>query len=82
MTTSLYIDEQTRKKAAERAKKDQLSMSAIMRILLSDYADGNIVIGARSVRIDEVSSIEVDARTQKKMDAIMKAWSKAKGKGK
>lgn len=74
MTTTIYIDKQTKQRASQRAKKDKLSMSAIMRILLSDYANGNIVIGARSMRIDEVATIPVDAQIQKKMDQVMKVW--------
>ncbi len=79
MTTTIYIDKQTKQRASQRAKKDKLSMSAIMRILLSDYANGNIVIGARSMRIDEVASISVDAKLQKKMDQVVKAWDKKRG---
>lgn len=78
MTTTIYIDKHTKQRASQRAKKDKLSMSAIMRILLSDYANGNIVIGARSMRIDEVATIPVDAQIQKKMDQVMKAWDKKK----
>lgn len=78
MTTTIYINKQTKQRASQRAKKDKLSMSAIMRILLSDYANGNIVIRARSMKIDEVSTVSVDAQIQKKMDQVMKAWDKKK----
>jgi hypothetical protein len=78
MTTSLYIDQKTKQKAAQKAKKDQLSFSAVVRILLSDYADGKIVIGARPVAHYEVSEISVDPETQSKMDGIVKKWRNMK----
>lgn len=78
MTTSLCIDEQTKRKAFKKAKEDQLSFSAVVRILLSDYADGKIVIGARSVKHYEVSEIAVDSVVQEKMDQIAAKWRKKK----
>jgi antitoxin component of RelBE/YafQ-DinJ toxin-antitoxin module len=74
MTTSLYIDEETKQKASLKAKKDQLSFSAVVRILLSDYAKGKIEIGAKSVTHYEISEIPVDNETQKKMDSIVTKW--------
>ncbi len=74
MTTSLYIDKETKQKAAQKAKKDQLSFSAVVRILLADYADGKIVIGARSMAHYAVSEIPVDRTTQTKMDSVIKKW--------
>ncbi len=74
MTTSLYIDEKTKEKASQKAKKDQLSFSAVVRILLSDYASGKIVIGARSITHYEVSEIPVDQETQTKMNTIITKW--------
>jgi len=78
MTTSLYIDQATKQKAAQKAKKDQLSFSAVVRILLSDYADGKIVIGARPAVHYEVSNIPVDSETQAKMDAVITKWRNKK----
>lgn len=74
MTVSLYIDKATKQKASQKARKDQLSFSAVARILLSDYAEGKIVIGTRSVTHYEVSEIPVDNETQRKMDSIAKKW--------
>jgi len=74
MTTSLYIDKETKQKATQKAKKNQLSFSAVVRILLSDYADGKIVIGAHAVTHYEVSEIPVDHETQKKMDDVVAKW--------
>lgn len=74
MTTSLYIDKAIKEKAAQKAKKDRLSFSAVVRILLLDYVEGNIVIGARSTPYYEVSEIPVDCETQKKMDGVLTAW--------
>jgi antitoxin component of RelBE/YafQ-DinJ toxin-antitoxin module len=73
MTTSLYLDQETKKKATKKAKQDKLSFSAVVRILLTEYADGKIVIGARSV-----SEIPVDTATQSKMDSIIKKWRNKK----
>ncbi len=78
MTTSLYIDKNTKERATLKAKKDQLSFSAVVRILLSDYASGKIVIGAHSVSHYEVSEIGVDSETQKKMDQVVTKWRNKK----
>lgn len=75
MTTSLYLDEETKQKATKKARKDKLSFSAVVRILLMEYADGKIVIGARSVKVEEVA---VDAVTQAKMDSVVKKWRNKK----
>lgn len=78
MTISLYIDKATKQKASRKAKKDKLSFSAVARILLSDYAEGKIVIGTRPVSTYEVSEIPVDNVTQGKMDNIVKKWLRKK----
>ncbi len=76
MTTTIYLDKKTKEKAAKRAKKDKLSMSSVMRMLLSDYADGNIVIGANWVRIDKVEEVPVNKEIQKEINKVMKIWNK------
>lgn len=76
MATSLYIDSVTKKKASQKAKKDKLSFSAVVRILLSDYADGKIVIGTSTINHYDVSDVTVDADTQIKMDSIVTKWRK------
>jgi predicted CopG family antitoxin len=76
MTTSLYLDKETKEKAALKAKKDKLSFSAVVRILISEYAQGKIAIGARSVPDYEISEVEIDNKTQKKMDSIVSKWHK------
>ena len=67
MTTSLYIDDATKKKASARAKKDKLSFSAVVRLLLVDYAEGRIEIGTRQKYV--VEEIPVDKETQKLLDS-------------
>ena len=62
MNISLSIDDETRKKASLRAKKDKLSFSAVIRILLSDYAEGKIVIGTRSVACPDSLEMPVDKK--------------------
>lgn len=76
MTTSLYLDKETKEKATLKAKEDKLSFSAVVRILVSEYARGKIVIGARTVSNYEISEIQVDNQTQKKMDSIVSKWHK------
>lgn len=78
MTTSLYLDQETKEKAYKKAKEDKLSFSAVVRILLTDYVDGKIVIGTRSVEQYDVSEIKVDSETQSKMDNIVKKWHNKK----
>jgi hypothetical protein len=42
--TSLVIDKEIRDLAAKRAKIDRISLSAITRLLLRDYAEGKISV--------------------------------------
>lgn len=73
MTQSTFtIDKKIRDAASRRAKVDQLSVSAVARMLLRDYADGRITIGTQVTANYE--RIEVDAKTQKKMDSISAFW--------
>lgn len=73
MNTSVIIDKETRDRAAKKAKEDKLSVSAVVRILLVDYADGRIRIGTHMVE-----PIEVDESTQKLMDDTVAEWKKKK----
>ena len=76
MTTTIYIDKKIKEKAAKRARKDNLSVSSVMRILLSDYANGDIVIGARFLRIDKVEEVPVNKEIQKELDKVARIWNK------
>lgn len=86
-TTSLAIHKSIVKKASKKAKQDKLSVSAIARILLSDYADGFISIGARvnkdtaynNVKVEKVEVVEVNDNTQALMDKIVEVGRKKKG---
>ncbi len=49
VNTTVAIDPKIKKKAIAQAKKDQLSVSAIIRIFLTDYAEGRLEIGSRPV---------------------------------
>lgn len=77
MTITLAIDPTVRDNAAVRAKRDQLSLSAVARMLLVSYAEGKIDIGARAAQTAEyvVEEVPVDASTQAAMDKVSKAWS-------
>jgi hypothetical protein len=80
MQTSISIDSQTRDRAAERAKAERMPLAAVVRILLTDYAEGSIDIGTRVPRVLDVQDIAVDASTQKKMSAVAKKWRDRVGK--
>lgn len=47
--STISIDKPTKDRAGKRAKKDRITISAITRILLNDYADGKITIGSKVV---------------------------------
>lgn len=47
MNTTLSIDKEIRNKAYQRAKADKISLSAVARMLLLDYAEWRISIWAR-----------------------------------
>lgn len=76
MTTSLYIDEGTKKKATARAKKDNLSFSAVVRVLLSEYAAGRIELGVREKYV--VEHIPVDEEIQGMLDYAATLWHQKK----
>lgn len=58
MTTTLSIDKEIRDKAYIRAKKDKISLSAVARMLLLDYAEWRISIWTRiNNKIDENSKL-------------------------
>lgn len=78
MATSIYIDAETKRLAAQKAKEDKLSFSAVVRILLSDYAEGKIRIGAQTVPHYQFEQVSVDQKTQKQMDSVIKKWRKTK----
>lgn len=78
MNTTISIDKETRDKAAKRAKKEKISVSAIVRILLIDYANGKIQIGTRIPSEVEMSELEVDDETQVLMDEVINTWNKVK----
>lgn len=76
MNTTISIDKETRNRAAKRAKREKLSVSAIVRILLTDYAEGKITIGTRFPQLTQMSAIEVDEETQNLMDNTIHLWRK------
>ena len=80
-TSSLAVNKTIIKKASKKAKQDNLSVSAVTRILLTDYADGFISIGTRrndEVSVNKLEVIEVDNNTQKLMDSIGTKWRNKK----
>ncbi|MBU0458689.1 hypothetical protein KJ652_06590 [Patescibacteria group bacterium] len=72
--TSISIDKDTKDRATRRAKKDNMPLAVVVRILLVDYANGNISVGARTGIGVLAEEIPVDKETQKKMDEVVKKW--------
>ena len=70
--STLSIDKEIRDSAARRAKEDKLSVSAVARMLLRDYAQGRISITASfgSSETYHAEFIEVDDELQKEMDKV------------
>lgn len=75
MTTTLSIDKEIRDKAYLRAKTDKISLSAVARMLLLDYAEWRISIWTRINSSIQVSDIQVDSETQNKMDNLSALWN-------
>lgn len=76
MNTTLSIDKEIRNKAYQRAKADKISLSAVARMLLLDYAEWRISIWARFNDDLEIFEVDVDKETQEKMDNLSKLWNK------
>ena len=74
MQTSIAIDKVTRDRAAKRAQAERMPLAMVVRVLLRDYAQGNISIGTHTRREVRAEHIPVDGRTQAKMDAITREW--------
>lgn len=78
-TSTLSIDKDIRDMASKRAKADKISVSAVARLLLKDYAEWRISIWSRVISWNINSNvIEVDIDTQKKMDSISALWNNKK----
>lgn len=74
MFTSISIDKITRDRAARRAESERMPLAVVVRVLLTDYAEGNISIGTRTSRDVVATTIPVDRKVQTKMDAVVKQW--------
>lgn len=74
MHTSIAIDKATKERAAKRAQADNMPLAAVVRVLLIDYADGRLSIGARAESAVTGERIPVDKATQKKMDTVVSEW--------
>jgi hypothetical protein len=73
--TTLLVDKEVKAKALKKAKEDTLSLSSVVRILLLEYAEGRIQIGARIAL--GTQEVPVDNETQNLMDGISQVWNKA-----
>lgn len=74
MYTSISIDKVTRDCAAKRAHAERIPLAMVVRVLLMDYAQGNISIGTRTRQETVAKHVPVDKKTQEKMDAITREW--------
>ena len=74
MHTSIAIDKITRDRAAKRAQSERMPLAVVVRVLLTDYAEGRLSIGTRTQYDVTAETIAVDGKTQKKMNAITKQW--------
>jgi predicted CopG family antitoxin len=74
--TTLSIDKDTYEKTAKRAKTQQLSVSAIARMLLNAYATGRINIAAvhadEAIALHELKEEEITPKMRKKADGAYK----------
>jgi len=66
--TTLSIDKETKQLAAIKASQQQMSVSAVARILLRDYASGRLEIGTRIKRDENGFTKKATA----KLDKIIK----------
>lgn len=75
-TTTLSVDKTIRDLAAKRARADQISLSAVARLLLRDYAEGKINIGTHMATNESFKSaaVPVDSETQAMMDEFSALW--------
>lgn len=74
MHTSIAIDKITRDRAAKRARTDRMPLAVVVRVLLTDYAEGRIGIGTRTQREIMTETIPVDHTVQMKMDSVITQW--------
>ena len=77
MQTSIAIDKGTKDRAAKRAQSENMPLAAVVRVLLSDYADGRLSIGVRMASTVLAEDVPVDRSTQRKMDDVV---AKLRGK--
>lgn len=73
MNTTIMVQRDVKNLAAQRAKKEGLSLSTVAKFLLQGYADGKVNIGL-IVGNPEVSRVELDNETQDLLDNSMKQW--------
>ena len=73
--TTVAVNKDIRNLAAKKAKQDQISVSAVVRILLKDYAEGRIKIGSH---VESIQEIPVDEESQGLMDEVVDVWMSRK----
>ena len=72
VTTTVKINKNIKSKAARKAKKDNLSLNAVIAILLKDYANDYLSLGSRKNNLTE------NGLTEEEEEEILKASMDAK----
>lgn len=63
--------------AAQKAKKDGLSLSTVTRFLLQGYSEGRLNIGltvSEDVEVSDMSQVSLDEEMQEQLDASVSKW--------
>jgi len=77
MNSTIMVQKNAKDLAAQRAKSEGLSLSAVARFLLKGYADGKLNIGLiveDNINITPPQLVPLDPTTQNKMNASVKKW--------
>lgn len=73
MNTTIMVQRDVKNLAAQRAKKEGLSLSTVAKFLLQGYAEGKVNIGI-IIGEPEVTSVDIDNETQEVLDNSVKKW--------
>ncbi len=76
MNSTIMVQKDIKDLAAQRARREGLSLSTVTRFLLKGYADGKLNIGLTIGNIDitDIQEIALDSVTQNKINTSVKKW--------
>ncbi len=72
VNTTVALDPGIKQKALFRARRDQLSISAVIRIFLLDYAEGRLAIRSQAVRTENGFTLEEEAEILQSVEEAQK----------